>query len=77
MDESFEVSKISYETQRFSGATIRRSGYFKKNVKGNGTVLLFNNSKFIIVGAKSLDHVKQIHDWLEIVTYHADKSCKL
>ena len=77
LDESFEVSKISYETQRFSGATIRRSGYFKKNVKGNGTVLLFNNSKFIIVGAKSLDHVKQIHDWLEIVTYHADKSCKL
>ena len=67
--DEFDVSKVSYETQKFSGATLKKcaSNYFK----GKGCVLLFNNSKFIIVGCSSLEEIQNIHNWIEIVTFNA------
>ena len=57
----FEVESISYDSQRFPGAFIKRVG--------GGTVIVFNSAKFVIVGAKTREEIWRIHDWLEHLTW--------
>ena len=59
-----DVKSVTFDTQKFPGAFIRPRHLI-------GTALIFNTSKFVLVGTKTVQNVVDLHNWLEVAIWRA------
>ena len=71
MQKEINITKLSFEAERFPGAFIRY-----QDTKCRATVILFNSRRFVIIGVKTLNDVYKVHDWLQDCISRAIEDCK-